>query len=413
MVSPSPEARPARRPPEVELLLSCARSRIDPIAAERVRKALKEAIDWERLVEAASRHGTAPLLYWNLSRLGCNGIPESTLSRLKGAFNAIALWNLSLTGELLKLLKLFGDVGIRALPIKGPALAATAYGNLSLRTFSDLDILMAMDDIRRAKEVLISQGYHAKLELTASEEASYLRSHHDYKFVHGDGRIVVELQTGITQWSFAFPIDFEDLWQRREEMTLAGVSVLNLPTEDLLIILCVHGAKHHWDQLKWISDIAELVDANSGRIDWHRLMNQARRQGGERMLLLGLFLAHDLVGARLPEQVSQKIHNDLQVKALADCVSARLFCDVSDTPRSSEERPFFYWEVRERLRDKLAIAWRYFPEYFWRGIVPNKKDHEFLHLPPFLSLGYYVVHPFRMVLEGWSSFRQRSRKPGE
>ena len=412
MITPSSEARPARRPPEVELMVSCARSRIGEIAADRVRKALKEEIDWERLVKAAFRHGTAQLLYWNLSRLGCNGIPESTLSRLKGAFNAIALWNLSLTGELLKLLKLFSDVGIRALPIKGPVLSAAAYGNLSLRTFSDLDILMAMDDIRRAKEVLLSHGYHAKLDLTASEEELYLRSHHDYKFIRDDGGIVVELQTGITQWSFAFPIFFEDLWKRREKMTLAGDSVFNLAAEDLLLILCVHGAKHQWDQLKWISDIAELVDAKYDRLDWHRLMNQAGTQGGGRMLLLGLFLAQDLVGARLPEQVLQKVQNDRQVKALADRVSERVFREVSETPGLSDERPFFYWEVRERWRDKLAIAWRYFPEYFWRVIVPNKKDHELLQLPPFLSLGYYVVHPVRMVLEGWSNFRQRARKPG-
>ena len=400
-------------PQEAQILLACARSRMERDAVRDAVGALDERIDWDCLIQKALDHGTAPLLFRNISRFATGKIPQEKLHRLGNAVSLIALRNLKLTGELLNLLTLFGERGIRALPFKGPTLSAAAYGNLSLRTFGDLDILMAMEDIRKAKEVLIAQGYHARLDLTASEEESYLRSHHDYKFVRGDGNMVVELQSGITQCSFSFPLDFEDLWERREEMTLGGVSVLNLPAEDLLLILCVHGAKHQWEQLKWISDIAELVEANYDRLDWHRVMTQARRRGGERMLLLGLFLAHDLVYARLPQQVAQRIQNVPQVKALADCVSERLFRDVSDTPRLRDERPFFYWEVRERLRDKLAIVWRYFPEYFWRLIVPNKKDHELLRLPPFLSLGYYVVHPVRMVLEEWSNIRQRSRKSGE
>ena len=34
--------------------------------------------------------------------------------------------------------------GIAAIPYKGPVLAAAVYGNLALRTFSDLDILVIM-----------------------------------------------------------------------------------------------------------------------------------------------------------------------------------------------------------------------------------------------------------------------------
>ena len=101
-------------------------------------------------------HGTIPLLFWNLSRLAPDDVPKTTLNQLKASSNAIACWNLSLTGELLKLLNLFRERGIRALPLKGPALAAAAYGNLSLRQFCDLDILVPKEDMLKAKEVLMS-----------------------------------------------------------------------------------------------------------------------------------------------------------------------------------------------------------------------------------------------------------------
>jgi Uncharacterised nucleotidyltransferase len=406
--------QPARRP-EAELLLCCARTHIGPDTAERVRQLLKEQIDWNHLIEIASYHGTIPLLFWNLSRLSPDDVPKTTLDQLKAAYNAIARWNLSLTGELLKLLSLFRDRGIRALPLKGPALAAAAYGNLSLRQFCDLDILVPKEDMLKAKEVLMSHSYHPKLNLTAGEEAAYLKSHHDYTFVRAKDSVVVDIQWGVTQWSFAFPFDFEHAWKYREVISMAGASVLNIAPEILLLMLCVHGTKHRWEQLKWICDIAQIVDTYREKLDWDRLMDQACTLGGKRMLLLGLSLSSDLLGARLPDALVKKIANNSSVNSLASQVIGRLFGDRSNPNLlvELEEGPFFFWSARERWRDKLAIAWRYFPEYFQRLIVPNNGDKEFLKLPPSLSLGYYLVHPVRLIKDYWSESRRRAADAGK
>ena len=400
--------------PETELLLGCARTRMEPDTTERVRQLLKERIDWNYLTQTAFHHGVLPLLSWNLHNLCSDDIPKTTLTQLKATFRAIAQWNLYVTGELLKLLNLFQDAGIRALPFKGPALAAATYGNLSLRHFGDLDVLMLREDILKAKDILVSQGYSPKSRFTPSEEAAYLRSHHDYKFVRDNDGVVVEIQWGITQWSFAFPIEFDDVWKRREEVSLAGVAALNLSPEDLLLILCVHGTKHRWEQLRWICDISELIGAQRRKIDWQRLMQQARVQGGERMVLLGLFLAHNLLGAVLPEQASKRIHNDLHVKCLAGQVGRSLFREASQPAGLLDESPFFYWQVRERLQDKLALLWRYFPDYFLRMIIPNEKDREFWLLPSWLSAGYYLIRPVRLIREHWLDSLWRplgARKP--
>lgn len=372
----TPESHLAARPhkrPETELLFCCARTRMEPDTTERVRHLLKEDIDWNYLTQTAFRHGVLSLLSWNLHNLCSDDISKTTLSQLKATFRTIAQWNLHVMGELLKLLNIFQGVGIRALPFKGPVLAATAYGNPSLRHFGDLDILMPREDILKAKEVLIQQGYHPKSHFTASEESAYLRSHHDYKFVRATDGVVVEIQWGITQWSFAFPVNFEDVWKRREKTSLAGATVFNLSLEDSLLILCVHGAKHYWEQLRWICDIAELITAHQQRIDWERLIVQARRLGGERMVLLGLYLAHHLLGAQLPEDFMKKIERHHSVQVLARKVIGRLFDDSANTDLLLEERPFFLWSVRERWRDKLAITWRYFPDYSLRAVGRMKK----------------------------------------
>ena len=402
-------AIPCNGHPEAELLLCCARTRIGPDTAERVRQLLKEQIDWNYLIEIASYHGTIPLLFWNLSRLAPDDVSKTTLEQLKASYNAIACWNLSLTGELLKLLSLFRERGIRALPLKGPALAASAYGNLSLRQFCDLDILVPKEDMLKAKEVLIMHGYHPKLDLTADEETAYLESHHDYKFVRSKDSMVVEIQWGVTQRSFAFPFDFEDAWKHREVISVAGASAPNLAPEILLLMLCVHGTKHRWEQLKWICDIAEMVETYREKLDWNRLMDQACTLGGERMLLLGLFLAHDVLRAGLPEEALKRIDNDPQVKLLAGQVSKRLFQEASNSARLRDEPPFFYWKSRERLRDKLALLSRYFPEYFFRIVVPNKRDEAVLQLPAVLFNSYYLIRPFRLACDHWFDLLRRLR----
>ena len=54
-------------------------------------------------------------------------------------------------------------------------------------------------------------------------------------------------------------------------------------------------------------------------------MAQARTLGNERTLLLGLFLASDLLGAALPKKVSQRVWADPKVKALAERTCEQLF----------------------------------------------------------------------------------------
>jgi len=88
-------------------------------------------------------------------------------------------------------------------------------------------------------------------------------------------------------------------------------------------------------------------------------------------------------------------------------VSKRLFHEASNPARLRDETPFFYWKSRERLRDKWALLWRYFPEYFFRIVVPNKRDQAFLQLPSFLFSSYYLIRPVRLLWEYWFNFLNR------
>jgi hypothetical protein len=124
--------------------------------------------------------------------------------------------------------------------------------------------------------------------------------------------------------------------------------------EDLLLLLCVHRAKHYWSKLGWICDVAELLRAHP-RLNWPAVLLQAKQSGARRMLFLGLFLAHELLGAKLPEEAGKEIESDIVVPRLADKVQARLFAD-HQRDISAVNDALFYLRLRERLRERLACA---------------------------------------------------------
>ncbi len=302
----------------------CARIHPDAATAARIRVLVGEDLDWERLLDAAPLHGIEPLLYWSLNTTCPEAVPKAVLRRLRRHFYANAGRTLFLTGELLKLLQALQAHGIPAIPFKGPTLAAAAYGNLALRQAGDLDILIHQRDLTRAEDLFTGNGYRRRAAPAGLRKAILQKAVlWEADFVHDAGS-AIDLHWGLLPKYFAFPVSLERCWARCQAVTLSGAIVATLAPEDLLLFLCLHGAKHHWERLQWVCDIAGLVRAYPG-LAWDRLMDEAAAIGARRMLLLGLFLAADLLGACLPEMVRRSIAHDRTIPVLSAQVQERLF----------------------------------------------------------------------------------------
>ncbi|MCI0528606.1 MAG: nucleotidyltransferase family protein [Nitrospira sp.] len=380
--------------PEIELLLCCARTRINSKTTARIKTLLQEDLNWDYLLRIALQRSMMPLLYWNLNATYRGDVPKNTLAQLRAYFQANARHNLFLTRELLKLLKLFETHDIPAIPYKGPVLASSVYGNLSLRQFGDLDILVPQRNLLKAKDLLITQGYQPLTEWNNGLENSFQTSAYNLKFIRNDGVIsLLELHWRVTPPYFSYPFELESFWERLEPISLAGTTVLGLALEDLLLILCIHGSKDNWRQLGWVCDVAELIYLRP-ELNWERVMVQANKLGCERMLYLGLFMASDLLGATLPKEVWSKMQADPMVKSLAQQMRERLFSE--DTPSlSGIKKHVYYLRLREKWRDKLAYLL-----YQARSKVElNIKDRTLLPLPATLSFLYYPLRSIRLVKE--------------
>ncbi|HEV7903902.1 MAG TPA: nucleotidyltransferase family protein [Pyrinomonadaceae bacterium] len=382
--------------PEIELMLCCARTRTDARVVARLRELLDSPLDWEFALQFAEVHSLIPLLYFHLHAHAPEKVPPAVYEKLRDQYRRISALNVYLSGELRRLLKLFAAHAIEAIPYKGPALASKAYGNIALRHFGDLDILVRQRDVLRVMELLVAEGYALHPPLNGVQQALMLRTQCNLPFTREGRRLIVEIHWRVSARLFSSPLDEQSLWENSGLDSFEGTQIKALAPEDLLLSLCVHGAKHLWERLSWIADIAQLLEVYPD-LNWARLLERARRSGTERMLLLGLYVAHDLLDAKLPAHVSAQFGIDAEITMLAGQIYSRLFAEGSEASGMSGYF-LFQLKARRRLRDKFNYC-RYV-------VSPTEEDLTLLKLPAPLSFVYYVLRPLRMLWTGGPSHLQ-------
>lgn len=366
---------------EAELLLHCARVQLEPQRAERIRALVQGDLNWESLVPLAQRNGLSPLLFFHLNKICAELAAPERLNDLRNYFRANNAFNLLLSGELVRLLKVFESRGIQALPYKGPAMAAAIYGDLALRQFCDLDILVRESDVWQATELLVQQGFEPHFVIPPEKQQAFVRLSYVRLFRRDGGRTIVELHWRVAPRFFDVPLDTERLFHRLKKIDLLGSQVLFPAAQDLLLMLCIHGAKDFWEKLEWVSAIAELLRANPG-INWDKLFEQSRDLHCERMLLVGLLLAHKLLEAPLPDHIMVRVTSSEQVFSIARRVVERFFA-AKETGLQFAARLAFHISFKDRGRDKLRycsrLAFTTTP-IDW-ATMPMPRPLSFLYLP--------------------------------
>lgn len=362
-------------------LRECVSLRRDP---EQLKK-LFPGVDWPRLLLLAEEHGVlgqlAAYLKGDRAPVASLEVKQSLLE-LRRAQN---FQTLRLTAELFRLLELFAAQGISALVIKGPALAAQAYADPSVRTYGDLDMLVRQRDIRRATELMIASGYQAAVPLSAVDAGKIPGQ---YLFSKPDSKLLVELHNDLTLRYFPRPLPLGDFFARQ---ILVRVDTHDVPApcvEDELVLICVHGAKHFWERLSWIADVAGLV-AQQRKIDWERAASAAKEVAAEHLLHTGLRLAIDVVHAELPEAVSSRVRGDAVAAKLADR-ALRWLPAAGYAPPGLLQRAAF----RLRMRGNFFVA----PAYLLRlSFSPTEEDWQAGSQLSHNRLMDVVRRPFRLA----------------
>lgn len=385
--------------PQQRALLQALRQERPGDKGAGLRAALAQVEDWEGLLRAALEHGVVTSLYRQVAEVCPEAAPPEMLAEMQRLYGVNARRNLRLTGELLQILALLESHGIPAIPLKGPVLAQVAYGDLALRQFIDLDILLRPQDIDEASDLLEAAGYRRQHAFTQKQERVRRKNFYDVSFLHPQ-RLKLELHWRLLDHQGGGP-EAVGAFRRRVQVSLAGKPVWSLGAEDMLLLLCHHATFHYWSRLGYVNDVARLVQSQ-GTWDWPGILARAAQTGLRRGLRLGLLLAGELLAAPVPPEILDQAREDRVVAALRWEVHGRLLAEEVEDP-GLIRRNIFHLKTRERLQDKLIYAWS-------RIGAPNEDDWDWLPLPDRYYWLYYAIRPLRVATQGFATLlRDRVR----
>jgi hypothetical protein len=371
---------------EHEILFAIARRDLDPDRQIELRQLLRQVTDWDYLFAAANNHGLVSLLYRQVHSTGAYPVPINFLSRLKRHSLANSQNVLHLLGKQLKLYRVFKDNGIPVAIFKGSVLAQMAYGDISLRQAGDIDALISRADFARARQLLESLGYQMTPPLTEAQLGSHLASHCEIQFMRDDWFTVVDLHWALAPKNFVFKLETDQVMSRLQPVTIAGTEIETLATEDLIPYLAMHGAKHLWRAVEWISSLGELIRATES-IAWDTIVERAEQAHATRMLALGLRLAEMVSRVHVPVEVLRFVDREETSKRMAQQILTQIF-NVSSAPVSTETN-LYNLKIMDRKRDAFVSAVRAI-------FVPTISDWSALNLPPSLHSLYYAYRPLRL-----------------
>lgn len=334
--------------------------------------------DWPALLRCVDAHAVAPIIYAPLAQ--CGGVPPEPLAQLRAAVDENALRSLVLARTLREIVALLDDERIPVVPIKGPLLAQTAYGNLARRCFGDLDLVVHRRDLDRARVILADRGFQPAIQLPAGAEAAVLEADYHIVLTEPVEHVTLELHWSLIRAGLAGLRNERWIWDHSVETTALGSAMRTLTNEAMFVYLCVHGSKHVWSQLGWMCDIAAL--ARNTTMSWTAVEQLAASVGARRMLGLGCALGEGLLGASLPVVAPQ----DAQVRRAAADVAARLF----DAGRYASSALALQWQMRTRPMDKLAMLIDVLA-------APHASDVHAVPLPGRARLLYYGLRPLRLL----------------
>lgn len=212
---------------------------------------------------------------------GFADLPSTVVDDLAEVHLDSMRWCLHLETRLLEIHDWFEAAGVTDwLVIKGPAVAHLDYSDPSLRSFADLDILIAGHDMDRALEVLGEHG--------AARRIPERRPGFDRRFIKGVGTtcadgVEIDVHRSLTGGPHGFRIPLDRLFAESEPFEIGGVVFRALSRRHRALHAAYHGVVgSSAPPLRTLLDLASYLSVDDLTPDV--LVAEAQRWRGETVL---------------------------------------------------------------------------------------------------------------------------------
>lgn len=386
--------------PELQLICLCCRTALGDPDREAILVLLGQVDADTFAALAIERHRVGPLVYEALKSMGPQILAGARGDLFAAAARANALPTLRAQRAHVMLDTWLADAGIDSMPFKGLTVAQRFYPRPECRHVLDLDVWVPPAQLDRARQVLLSKGFHllagephqALLRRGPRHRAFLASYYHEEQYTHAElGK--VELHWKLSGNQAQFGITPEQMRARGQEMRFGRRTVRVMDDVDLLLYLCEHGSRHGWGRLKWLVDLPRIL--NSREWDWTEVFSKAAGAGCLKTLALGLVLSRDLLGWQPPEAVAREL-GALRGLRLAACgmrYYLRLRDDVG-APTLREHIVFVFMQSAKTvlLSTSLMSTLQHLRRY---ALSPD--DLHLIRLPDSLFSVYYLLRPLLFV----------------
>jgi hypothetical protein len=268
-------------------------------------------------------------------------------------------WHRSLLGVVLveafavRTAAALDDAGVRWRLTKGAALAHLDYREqLAERTFGDVDLMIHPDDWAAALDALYGAGLR--------RHAPELRPGYDRRFGKGATLIderawEIDLHLRFAIGRFGLRARMEELFERGDEIELAGRVIPVLAGPDRLLHACHHLVLGGFSALRVARDVAQLVLVSE--VDWEASVTTAERWRVDAVVASGIVQAWE----RLELEIDHPAHR----WAVGHPITGG---DARAIAIFTAERSF----RSQALTAVPALAWHRVPGYLWALGVPSR-----------------------------------------
>jgi len=355
-----------------------------------------ESADWEELLNLAVQHGLALLLYDRLHSITEPlPLPQPVMEQLHTYYLSAAVKNAVVLHHAGKILRNLHDNGIDVIVLKGLYLVESIYESIGLRTFVDLDIMVRKADIPDSLKIMQNLGYSVS---TYFDPTFILPDIKHIPPLFAEKMPIVEIHWGILEEDEPFTIDLDGLWQRAVPVNSAGESVFALSIEDTLLHLCLHFTYQHRLRagIKFLYDIAYLIDARGHEIDWQKVLEISGSWGANRVMWMAFKLLERITGTQVPQSVIVSLEPDIESSALLDSAQHQILADQTDTGNLTPDMVAFSHAAG--VRGKLSMV---FKRVFIPRLVIARLYNRDLNSP--VTYFYYLVRFYDLYRQYASS----------
>jgi hypothetical protein len=353
--------------------------------------------DWQPFAKACEYHQVTPFVFCQLKCLA-RDVPAGLLAHLRQRYFEISARNYHLAKQAVEIASDLGDHGIAAIAFKGPATAIVAYGNIALRQYQDIDLIIGASDLPKAVDLLIRHGFQLAPESCRPDQPKEISRTHEVTLAAPDKSYFVDLHWRLaTEREGAFCPNLESILDRVDPIDLPSGKILALGREDQFVALSCHGTKHRWARLKWLLDIAEILQRPEG-LDWNRVERITfGRPLARAATRLAILLAHQLLNAPMPAALPRTLEITARTRSVASAIQVEIFArgHTNGLDHLHSTLP----HLEGSIRAWMAYLWARYPKWFFEHAVLriDSKDRALLSLPRPLAFLYHIIRPIRLV----------------